>query len=203
MSTPLEPPPRTASLGHTVAGALLVLFGLLWLLEASDAVDVPWRSLLPAALMIVGLALVVGSARARHGGLIALGVILSVAVVLSAAIEILIDVPLGGGIGEEMHRPAGDTESEYRWGIGSMTVDLTDARFVDDAIDISVGIGELIVILPDETRFDIEATVGLGEVQVGGERSGGIGRQIDVADPGAVVLLRIEVGIGKAEVKSR
>jgi hypothetical protein len=58
-----SPPPPPASQGPAaatvLAGALLVLVGIAWLLDA-NGVDVPWRAVLPASLIAVGLATVAG-----------------------------------------------------------------------------------------------------------------------------------------------
>jgi hypothetical protein len=56
---PLEPAPQPArrapAAATVLAGALLVLVGVGWLLDA-NGVEVPWRAVLPAALVAVGLA---------------------------------------------------------------------------------------------------------------------------------------------------
>ncbi|HET9556345.1 MAG TPA: hypothetical protein VFS70_04340, partial [Actinomycetota bacterium] len=49
--------PATATV---LVGALLVLVGIGWLLD-SAGIEVPWRALLPAALIAVGLACVAGA----------------------------------------------------------------------------------------------------------------------------------------------
>jgi len=61
-----QPPPaqRGPAAATVLAGALLVLVGVGWLLDA-NGVDVPWRAVLPAALIAVGLATIAGGLRAR------------------------------------------------------------------------------------------------------------------------------------------
>ena len=102
---PAAPAPAGRSLGHIVLGAVLVLIGVGWLLEALDVADVPWRFLLPSVLILVGLALTLGARTGRHGGLVAVGVVLTVLVLLAGAIEVLVDVPLAGGVGDKTHTP--------------------------------------------------------------------------------------------------
>jgi hypothetical protein len=62
-------PPPTDRRGPAVAtvlvGALLVLVGIGWLLDESG-VGVPWRAVLPAALIAVGLATAAGAFRGRQ-----------------------------------------------------------------------------------------------------------------------------------------
>jgi len=54
-SPPASPLERAHS-GRLVAGLLLVLFGVGWLLEVLDVIDFPWDVLLPVALVLVGVA---------------------------------------------------------------------------------------------------------------------------------------------------
>jgi hypothetical protein len=203
-------------LGHIVLGAILVLLGVGWLLEALDLADVPWRFLLPSALIIVGVALAFGARTGRHGGLVAVGVVLTVLVLLAGAIEALVDIPFSGGIGEEALRPTAVVEDEYRWGIGKMTLDLRGAgSLAGEQIEASVVIGELVVIVPADVALIVTAQSGVGEVIVLGERSEGfdadlecVGTSLDVncGGGGAVsgepsLRLDLEVAIGKVEVR--
>lgn len=195
--------PERLNLGRIVAGAILVMIGVAWLIEAADWGDVPWRGLLAVALMVVGAALMVGSRRGSHGGLIAFGVVLAVVMAMSGAIEVLADIPLNAGIGEERHRPVAQIDDEYRWGIGSMTVDLRGATDLGGhTITASVAIGELIVIVPDDVAVSVTATSGIGEVRVLDERSAGLGADVEFTEEGdGRLVLELEVAIGKVEVR--
>jgi len=198
--------PRGPSLGQVVVGSFLVLVGVGWLLEAADLADVPWRALLPAALIVIGAALVVGSASGRHGGIIALGIVLTVAVAAASAVEVLIDIPISGGVGEETERVVGTIEDEYRHALGSMTVDLRDGTVPASGrdVEISLAIGELIVIVPAEVALDIDARVGMGEVVVFDRQSAGLGPDLEFTSPEAgdtVLRLDLDVAIGRLEVR--
>lgn len=149
--------------GTLVLGVVLVLFGVGWLLE-SLAVDVPWDVVFPAVLIGIGVMLVV-SARSGAGqvGLIMAGIVLTVLLVLGTAI----DIPFGGGVGDRSVHPTGvRVEREYERGIGTLTLDLTDLDL--DAIEVPfdlrarVGIGELVVIVPEGAAVRVEAHAGLG-----------------------------------------
>jgi hypothetical protein len=146
-----------------VLGAVLVLFGVGWLLESLD-VDVPWDVVFPAVLIGIGVMLVV-SARSGAGqvGLILAGIVLTVLLVLGTAI----DIPFGGGVGDRSVHPMGvRVEREYERGIGTLTLDLTDLDL--DAIEVpfdlraGVGIGELVVIVPEGAAVRVETHAGLG-----------------------------------------
>jgi hypothetical protein len=200
--TPAAADRNGPALGQIVTGALLIMLGIAWLIDAADWADVPWRGLLAGALVIVGVALLFGARSGSHGGLIAFGIAVAVLLSLSSAIAVLADIPLSGGIGEERLRPTAVVEDEYRWGIGSMTLDLRGATgdLEGREIEASVAIGELIVYLPEGAAV-IDARTGIGEVKVLGESSSGFDASIEVsADPGALVL-DLDVAIGKVEVR--
>jgi len=194
------------SMGQIIVGGFLVLIGTGWLLEAADIADVPWRAILPSALMLIGLGLIIGARTARHGGVIALGVVLTLAVGAASAVEVLADIPLSGGIGEESATVTGPINDEYRHAIGKYVVDLRSAPVpaAGDDTEISLGIGELIVIVPDGVDLVIDARAGLGNVIVFGQESAGVGPDIDYTTPeagDAVLRLDVDVAIGQVEVR--
>lgn len=206
--TPQNPSPvaeshtRGLGLGQIVAGAILILIGAGWLVEAAEWADVPWRLLLAGALIVVGAALMLGARSGSHGGLIAFGILLAFALSLSTALAVLADIPLTGGIGEEQHNPAGVAADEYRWGIGSMTVDLRNADDLPGTtITASVAIGELVVYVPEGVELQIDARVGIGEAQVFDEKRGGFDAVVQTSGGPQPLTLDLDVAIGKVEVR--
>jgi len=208
--------PRGPSLGHIVLGAVLVLIGVGWLLEALEVTDVPWRFLLPSVLVLVGLALTLGARTGRHGGLLAVGIVLTALVLLAGAIEVVADVPLAGGLGDKNHHPTAAVQSEYRWGVGKMTLDLSEAQdLAGREIAASVVLGELVVIVPDGVDLVITARAGLGDVNVLGRTADGVdpslrcvgsNDDIDCSEGAArgerPLRLDLEVAVGKVAVQS-
>ena len=201
---PLPPPPEPATpwAGRLVLGVVLALFGVGWLLE-SLSVDVPWDVVFPAVLIGIGVMLVV-SARSGAGqvGLIMAGIVLTVLLVLGTAI----DIPFGGGVGDRSVHPTGvRVEREYERGIGTLTLDLTDLDL--DAIEVPfdlrvrVGIGELVVIVPEGAAVQVEAHAGLGSVRVNGMEEAGIDAELSVSAPGAAPRIRLEASVGIGEVR--
>ena len=206
-SPPASPLERVRS-GRLVAGLLLVLFGVGWLLEVLDVIDFPWDVLLPIALILVGVAIVVASrSGARPGGLIAVGIVLTGVMVIGSAI----DFPLGGGVGERLERPATVSElrDEYVLGIGQLTVDLTDlsagALGADARTRVRVGVGQLVVIVPEDLPVLVFARATVGNVRVFEDEEGGFGAERE-AGPGldgrgSVLELVLSVGLGEVEVR--
>jgi hypothetical protein len=205
---PRPPSPHSPRTGRLALGALLILFGVGWLLEALDVTDFAWDVLLPSALILVGVALLVTSrSPTGHGGLITMGIVLSVVLLVGSAI----DFPIGGGVGDRSFRPASASvlRSEYRLGIGELTLDLTGLSGAElagsnrDRVRVRLGIGQLVVIVPDGVSIRVAARAGLGSVQLFDE--GGFDVE-QVAISGStssesVFELELSVGIGEVEVR--
>jgi len=121
-------------------------------------------------------------------------------VVLSSAVEVLVDVPFRGGVGDHQESPA-TLEAEYRWAIGSMRIDLTDVADLTGTTELSVGIGELVVIVPNGVTVWVEADGGLGEVVVFGQTQSGISPETTFGAEGAELHIIARIGIGKVEVR--
>ncbi len=196
-------PPTGLPLGRLVLGALLVLLGVLWLLDAAGIAELRWRVVLPAVLTVIGVALLASARRGAHGGLVAAGIILTVLVLLSAATPAPLPI---GGVGDVVERPAtvADAEQEHSLAVGSLTVDLRDLEVTDAAVTVSasVGIGELVVRLPAEAGAVVEASAGIGEVTALDRTQGGLGVSLSEQLTGEPMLeLELSVGIGRVEVR--
>ena len=123
---PLPPSPPADRAGPAAAtvlvGALLILVGIAWLLDAGG-VEVPWRAILPAALIAVGLACIAGAFRGRQHALMVVGVALLLVLSLAVAADWDLDVPLGGGVGDRTERPSTPADlTEYELGVGNLQV---------------------------------------------------------------------------------
>src|SRR3989304_6098778 len=161
-------------MGRLLGGVLLVLLGAAWLLESLDVVQVPWDVLLPGGLIAIGGILVVNSPTgASHRGMIALPVLLSMGTVIA--------LPVGGGIGERTERPttADQAAERFELGIGQFTMDLRElpvpaAGTEPVLVRARLGIGELVVIVPEGVAVRVEAKAGLGTVKVFDKDEGGL-----------------------------
>jgi hypothetical protein len=197
--------PSTRRASHLVGGLLLLVAGVLWLLDVADAVDPPWRVILPAALVVVGLAVLVLSLWGGAGELIGVGVVLTVLVIASA----LLPDQLSARIGDQDHRPATAEElsDRYSHGIGELTIDLRGLG-VDDLPDgatvgASVGVGELEVRVPRELTVVVVATAGVGEVSTFDRSNSGFAVEVEETyrvGTGPELRLELSVGIGRIVV---
>jgi hypothetical protein len=189
-----------------VVGLLLVFLGGAWLLESLDAVEVPWGTLFPIAVIVVGGALLLVARRERPRGLIAAGLVLTVLSAATSAGDLGV-----GGVGERTYRPTSlaGLEDVPDLGVGELRLDLrrlspsAASRAVEE-IDVSVGIGELRVVLPPELPVQIQASAGIGEVQLPDGSEGGFGAEAQFPDgrPGGDRLhLELSVGIGQVTVE--
>ena len=193
--------PATATV---LLGALLVLVGIGWLLDAAG-VEVPWRAVLPAALIAVGLACVAGAFRGRQHALMVAGVALMVVLSVAVAADWDLDVPLAGGVGDRTEQPTTPADlTTYELGVGDLLLDLRQLQVPPGttAVEARVGVGELVVELPDGVTVEVVASSGLGEVQVLGQQEGGFGSRIDaVSEAGGDRRLQLDARVGLGQVR--
>lgn len=142
---------------------------------------------------------------ASHGGLVALGVVLTVLLFLGS----LISFPFAGGIGERIERPTTLSEAAERFelGIGQLTVDLTEFPVPEagepTVVRARVGLGQLIVEVPEGAEVRVEANVGLGSAEVIDVEESGFDVDLETEPQGATAVLdlRLSVGIGEVSVE--
>ncbi len=204
---PAEEPPSGPSLGQIVLGALLLLVGLGWLLQALDIATIPWQAVLPAALIVVGIALIAGARDGAHTGLVVAGVILTLVMAVGSSVDALFDVPFTGGIGERSVRPASleALDSPYRLAIGDLQVDLSALPAPTKPLEITatIGIGRLVVQVPPDVDVEVNADVAVGNSIIFGVQEGGLdlSRRTGAADDEPRLVLDVAVGIGELVVR--
>jgi hypothetical protein len=202
---PAPPADRHGPAAATVlVGALLVLIGIGWLLDAAG-VEVPWRAVLPAALIAVGLACVAGAFRGRQHALMVVGVVLAVVLSLAAAADWDLEIPLGGGVGDRTERPTTPADlTGYELGVGNLVVDLRQLQVPPGTTTIQarVGVGELAVEVPQGVSVAVVARSGLGQVQALGQEEGGLASRIDtVSEAGGDRRLELDLRVGLGQVR--
>ena len=96
----------------------------------------------------------------------------------------------------------------YELGVGDFTLELADTALPAGTthIEASVGIGELVVTVPDDAAVVIDAHTGLGRIDVLGHEDDGAGVHERVVAPGAtadspVLELDADVAVGNLEVR--
>jgi hypothetical protein len=202
---PTVPADRHGPAAATVlVGALLVLVGIAWLLDAAG-VEVPWRAVLPAALIAVGLACVAGAFRGRQHALMVVGVTLAVVLSLAAAADWDLEIPLGGGVGDRTERPTTPADlTGYELGVGNLVVDLRQLQVPPGTtrVQARVGVGELAVEVPQGVSVAVVARSGLGQVQALGQEEGGLASRIDtVSEAGGDRRLELDLRVGLGQVR--
>jgi Cell wall-active antibiotics response 4TMS YvqF len=207
-----SPPPPPASRGPAaatvLAGALLVLVGIAWLLDA-NGVDVPWRAVLPASLIAVGLATVAGGLRARQHGLMVLGLALTLVLAVAVGTDWGLQVTLVGGVGDRVEQPATPADlRDYRLAVGTLTVDLGGLQVPDGTTTVQarVGLGELVVKAPAGIAVRVDGRSGIGQVHGLDREENGLGNRLDVRSDDfdtatRRLLLELRAGVGEIRVE--
>src|ERR687895_117768 len=158
----------------------------------------------PALVIAAGAAVVVGAFMKPIRWLVppALALALAAGIVAAAGID------LDGGVGEREYSPASTTDlrDRYELGVGDLVVDLrdTDLPAGDVPLEMDVGVGQAMVIVPEDVCVAANADVGIGNVRMFGRDNGGI--DVDFEDnPDAAadvtrLVLDADVGLGEVRV---
>jgi hypothetical protein len=182
-------------------GLAMIAVGALWLLSLVG-VPIRWELLLPGALTVVGV-LVLARPRGVGSGLIGLGVVL---LVLTLVTSILPGTPpVSAGDRTHTVSDVADLRDDYRLGAGTLVLDLGDLAFTEPTeVAARVGMGELVVVVPEDVRVEGRARAGMGEVEIFGDANGGVAPVVDLDDGAAnapLLTLDLQVGLGQIEVR--
>jgi phage shock protein PspC (stress-responsive transcriptional regulator) len=200
--------PAGGDAGQTVRLTLLGLgvLGLVFLLAVASF----WGAaaggdvIVAGAVVVAGLALV-ASAFARPARWLILP---ALALAIPAAFVAAAGIDLDGGIGEKRYRPTAvaDLRDRYEVGAGSLTVDLRDVELPagERRVAVDVGMGEAVVLVPEDVCVSTDAELGMGGVQVFDRDGGGVDVDFeDVRTPPAGtarLVVEADVGLGAVEV---
>ena len=166
---PPPPPPERSRLGVLTFFLALVAAGGFIAYSAATGDGLGLRAALAAALVVLGLGLLIGTWFGRGRALIAAALLASVTLVSTAAFA----VPMRGGVGERQWRidTVADNNSPYRLGVGAAEFDLTGLDLPAGRrmqVEASVGTGYLLVRVPRDVGLEVTAASGLGEVRLPG-----------------------------------
>jgi phage shock protein PspC (stress-responsive transcriptional regulator) len=187
----------------TAMGALgVLLFAAGGLLAGLEGGLAGW------AVVAAGAVLVVATFAGRGRWLIFPAVAFALPVTLVTAA----DADLHGGVGDRIHRPASIDElrDRYRLGVGRLEVDLRDVRFPagDTPLRLRVGVGEAVLLVPEDVCVQLESRVGGGYVGALDRDHGGLDEEWsnDPATPPSGtprLVVDGEVGMGALFVADR
>ncbi|MCW4352494.1 PspC domain-containing protein [Hoyosella sp. YIM 151337] len=141
-----------------VLTALALLFGVSWLTAGRIGA---------ITLAVIGVGLLIGAFRGAGHGLVPVAAPLAGFVIIATIAAPFDFSYFKAGIGERSYQPVAisDLQPEYRLGMGSLTVDLRELDLTENAaIDASVGIGELVVRVPDDINVRTSCDVKMGEM---------------------------------------
>lgn len=194
-----------ANYGRLVAGLGLVVAGVLWFLNRIDALTMRPAYLWAGALIVIGVALMVGSLEREHSGLITLGVFVSIGALVTALAPV---DGFRGGFGDEriLVTSMADLEKSYAIAAGKLVVDLSRLEVIGEAaVEVDVTMGEMQVILPPNTDVKVVAETGAGELVLFGQSSDGAGVERTYQSPGFEgqvnrIVLDASVVFGRLEV---
>jgi predicted membrane protein len=181
---------------------LLIGAGVAFFLQATGALDVNLTVVLAIGTCVVGVALVVSAFAGRAPTLILVGIVLLAA----TGIANTLDVPLRGGIGEQVYRPltAAELQSHYEHGLGRLVIDMRNITFPRGETDVSaqLGIGQLLVQVPSSVRVVVTAHAGAGSLMLFGRQHGGWpANDTRVVEGTGTGQLRLDLRVGAGQVR--
>ncbi|MFL6289102.1 MAG: PspC domain-containing protein [Actinomycetes bacterium] len=208
---PPSPPKEKSVLGRLTVGVALLVTGSLVALDLADVISVSAVVVLASGLAVVALGLLLGTFVGRSRGLIALGIVLALVLIPLSAVPRGIDWNTGDGTGDRTYRvqTLADLQPEYSLGAGSLTLDL---RALDPStpkdIDVSIGAGEVIVLLPEDVPATVNTDVGIGQIDMPEEpQHGGFDIEQSWVTPGSAPSpasgsfdLTLSAGVGSVTV---
>ncbi|MGB3687283.1 MAG: PspC domain-containing protein [Ornithinimicrobium sp.] len=185
-STPPQPPvppaPRRGrrlsgggALAALVLGALLVIVGgLVWSADAINLDGNPITVAWCAGLILLGVVLLALGFAGRRAGFV--GFFAAI-----AAFAVIVTAPLPAGLrwnneaGQVTWTPTSTTqEARYEWGAGNPTLDLTNLTPQDvtvETMDVDLGAGELVILVPEGLDVLVNTDIGVGSVSLRGENT--------------------------------
>jgi hypothetical protein len=196
-------------LGRVTVAAALILIGATALLDTLTGFDVAVASYAALALIVIGAGLLVGARWGRARGLIALGGVTVAVLAISSAAAQLPSGGVDGGMGQRSYRPetVAQLRDPYRLGMGEMQIDLTALELEpgqDVAVDASMSIGSLQVIVPEDVGVEAEANAQFGSVEVLDRTSEGSKARASLSEPGEegspTITLDLSTFMGEIEV---
>ncbi len=190
---PQPPEPQTprqrSYLGVIALCLSLIWFGLAWTMNAADLTSMSAVTIFGVSLAILGGGILVGAwiGRARWLVLLALPLALTVWGLSAVPDGVRLGEAgdwAGAGIGETVFQPTAANPDDFEWGFGTATIDVADWEQYPsvEQISASVGVGEIVITVPDTWDVVVAAEVGAGSI------SRDSGPAVDGADVSEVLV---------------
>jgi hypothetical protein len=189
-----------------VGGGVLIFIGLLWLMERTGVIDISVTAVLALGTIVIGVSLMLLAGDGPHVGLIVFGTLLALVTLLTAAAPF---EGFQGGVGDRVIviDSVDDIRPDYNLAMGKLTLDLRVIGDLETATPVtaSVGMGELVVLVPDGAALDVNANVGAGQIEILGRVADGVGIEDAYSTPGfddslASLSLELQTFTGRVEV---
>jgi phage shock protein PspC (stress-responsive transcriptional regulator) len=176
---PPRPPRPRSYLGRLTVGAMFVVLGVMGALDALDVTSPTSRHYAAAAVLIIGAGLLVGTVLGRSRGLIFLGLLLLPVLAIAA----ITDFRFGTRFDNLDLRPLSLEEIQPAYSIeaGDLSLDLTGLDLAGETVtlDLDVGVGSIYVAVPRAVDVEATANARLGEANVLGGWSSGLGAEVE------------------------
>ena len=202
---PVHVPRRRSRLGPVTMSVTALVAGALVLARTYGADGLTAARILAATVIVVGAGLVIGTWYGRARWLALVGVVLCLALGSTAALDVT-GASLRGGVGERfwLANPS-DTDQDFQLGVGEATLDLRGlpAEGPHLNIDATVGLGHLLILVPDGLDVRVHSEVALGDVTDGTDGRGGrrIERTTSFGSADPRVEVDATVGTGEVEIR--
>lgn len=212
LTTPVVTPPAApvrrehSILGVLTLSVLLVVLGVTAALDAGGGIDPAPEDYVALGVVTIGLGLVAGAwfGRARWLALIGLPA-LALLIVLGTS-----GVSLRGGMGDRAYTPARAAlvQEEYRLGIGSLRLDLSDLDLSGQLVrtKVSLGVGNIEIVVPADADVSIDSRAGVGQLVLFGDTDDGTSVTRELVSYGGDsdgkidLVLDLDVNIGEVRI---
>jgi phage shock protein PspC (stress-responsive transcriptional regulator) len=200
-----RPPRQRSMLGRLTLAVGLIVIASMALIDLSDvAVGIEPFHYFAAMIAVLGMGLFIGTWVGRARWLFIIGLIL----IPMLWISLLVPTSWSVSAGEFHYTPltVDEVVDEYEQGVGQMTIDLTRLTPAELAeigtIKASLGLGEMVVLLPVDVGVELRAEVGVGEVSGPFNTVNGLGFDVvrDFGPEPTVLVLDLEVAAGTINI---
>ncbi|HYZ93077.1 MAG TPA: PspC domain-containing protein, partial [Actinomycetota bacterium] len=192
-------------LGRLVVGAAALAVGIAVLSDNIGWLDVTAKGIFAVLLGIVGVGLLVGAWWGRARWLIFPGIVLTIALLFAAVLP----TRWVGSYGEVVWQPTTRSELRplYEHGAGKTVLDLSKLKWgaKDKFVDVRLGFGELLVVVPEDIPVKTNVHVQGGDVTLFGINRSGWDVDFDYRERGDTDLgtLNLDIQLNFGEVTVR